>query len=61
MPLKGACVTDGFWSLSYGIFAMHFSMGPQGSLPYVLVALAGDGHYVQFAQHVHHAMDHISE
>jgi len=21
MPLKGACVTDGFWSLSYGIFA----------------------------------------
>jgi hypothetical protein len=26
MPLKGACVADGFWSLSYGIFAMHFSM-----------------------------------
>ena len=32
MPLKGACVTDGFWSCRYGIFAMHFSMGPQGSL-----------------------------
>ena len=61
MPLKGACVTDGFWSLSYRIFAMHFSMGPQGSLLYVLVALAGDGRYVQLAQHVHHAMDHISE
>jgi hypothetical protein len=32
MPLKGACVTDSFWSLSYGIFAMYFSIGPQGSL-----------------------------
>ena len=61
MPLKGACVTDGFWSLSYRIFAMHFSMGPQGILIYVLVALAGDGHCVQLAQHAHHAMDHISE
>ena len=36
-------------------------MDPQGSLPYVLVALAGDGRYVQLAQYVHHAMDHISE
>ena len=61
MHLKGARVTDGFWSLSYRNFAMHFSMGPQGSLLYVLVALTGDGHYVQLAQHVHHAMDHISE
>ena len=32
MPLKGACVTDSFWSLSYRIFAMHFSIGPQKSL-----------------------------
>ena len=23
MPLKGACVMDGFWSLSYRIFAMR--------------------------------------
>ena len=61
MPLKGTCVTDGSWGLSYGIFATHFSMDPQGSLPYVLVALAGDGRYVQLAQYVHHAMDHISE
>ena len=29
--------------------------------PYVQVALAGDGHYVQLAQHVHHVMDHINE
>ena len=58
------------------VHPMHFSMGPQGSLLYVLVALAGDGHYVQLyvlvalagdghyiqlAQHVHHAMDHISD
>jgi hypothetical protein len=35
MPLKGACVTDGFWSCRYGIFAMHFLMGPQGSLSIV--------------------------
>ena len=36
------------------VHPMHFSMGPQGSLLYVLVALAGDGQYVQLAQHVHH-------
>ena len=29
--------------------------------PYVQVASAGDGHYVQLAQHVHHATNHISE
>ena len=29
--------------------------------PYVQVALAGDGHYVQLTQHVHHVMDHINE
>ena len=23
------CVTDGSWSFSYGIFAIHFSTGPQ--------------------------------
>ena len=61
MPLKGACVTDGFWSLSYGIFAMHFQWVHREASPYVQVASAGDGHYVQLAQHVHHAMDHISE
>ena len=29
--------------------------------PYVQVASAGDGHYVQLAEHVHYVMDHISE
>ena len=35
MPLKGACVTDGFCSCRYEIFAMHFSVGPQGNLSIV--------------------------
>ena len=32
-----------------------------GGAPYVQIASAGDGHYAQLAQHVHRAMDHISE